>query len=135
MGRALRGVADEIGRVEAREILRWVQWAFTREPWSESGVGRMVESIAITGVMRREAPATHPAIPALVRKPKLLAEPAVDDDAPTYEDAPPTIPVPRVDSTQLVPRVRSRILMLIVLVLGGLIAYGAWTMLLGTVST
>jgi serine/threonine-protein kinase len=116
MGRALRGVAEEIGRVDAREVLRWVEWAFTREPWSESGVGRLLQTLEHTRMKvpepadKREAPATLPAIPALVRKPKLKEAPAdeTDEDAPTFDSAPPTTPTPRVDSTQLVPRLVSR---------------------------
>lgn len=115
MGRALRGVAEEIGRVDTREVLRWVEWAFTREPWSESGVGRLLQTLEHTRMKqpaaepKREAPATLPAIPALVRKPK-LKEPAKDpeEEIPTFDSAPPTMPAPRVDSTQMIPRLVSR---------------------------
>ena len=133
MGRALRGVAEQIGRVDAREVLRWVQWAFTREPWSESGVGRLLATLEHTRMKvepdkpdaRREAPATLPAIPALVRKPKLVEAPAddADENAPTFDSAPPTTPTPRVDSTQLVPRLVSRPgLWVAVLLVAGLLA-------------
>lgn len=107
MGRALRGVAEEIGRVDGQEILRWVQWAFTREPWSESGIGRILDTLEVSRATvaptrEREAPATVPIIPALVRKPKLLVEPLVEDeDAPTYEDVPPTVAFAKPEHTQL----------------------------------
>lgn len=76
LGRALRGVAKEIGRVDAREIRRWVEWAFTREPWSESVVGRVLDTLdgdraAVLASRDRDAPPTIPARPALFRTPKL----------------------------------------------------------------
>lgn len=104
MGRALRAVADEIGRVDGKEILRWVQWAFSREPWSESGLGRILDMLEVTAPKEpvREAPPTLPAIPALVRKPKLLVPPppVEDEDAPTYDDAPPTEAFAKPENTQ-----------------------------------
>ena len=112
MRRALCGVADEIGRIDGRELRRWVAWAFTREPWSESGVGRLVEGLEHTRA-KVAAPAprstedvTRPAVALLRRAPVLKEAPAVDEDAPTYEDAPPTTPVPRREDTQLLGRRR-----------------------------
>ncbi|MEO7093551.1 MAG: protein kinase, partial [Polyangiales bacterium] len=135
MGRALRGVADEIGRVDAREILRWVEWAFTREPWSESGVGRILDTLEVTranvpAVREREAPATIPAIPALLRKPKFKEPPAEDEDAPTYEDAPATEAFTKPENTQLTKRAQAtwtRILLVMLMLLGAIVAYGRWS--------
>ncbi|MBA3458392.1 MAG: serine/threonine protein kinase, partial [Deltaproteobacteria bacterium] len=64
MGRALRGVADEIGRVDAREIRRWVEWAFTREPWSESGVGAMLAGLEHTRMKQVSSSTAPPPVPA-----------------------------------------------------------------------
>lgn len=126
MGKALRAVAEDLGRVDARETRRWVEWAFTREPWSESGVGRMLETMAQTRV--RQAPPTVPAIPALMRKPVLKEAPAIDDEAPTYEDAPPTEPVRRRDLTQLVQRgTQHRGVWAVLVVLLLLAATAVWT--------
>jgi serine/threonine protein kinase len=131
MGRALRAVADEIGRVSAPEILRWVQWAFTREPWSESGVGRILATLE-TERPERTAPPTVPAIPALMRKPKFKVPPALteDEDAPTYEDAPPTEAFTKPEHTQLTKRARARwtkILIAMLPLLAMLVAYAVWT--------
>jgi hypothetical protein len=119
MGRALRAVAEEVGRVDPKELLRWVQWAFTREPWSESGVGRILATLEserpsgarIPAAREREAPPTLPAIPA------------------TYEDAPPTMAVSKSENTQLTKRAQARwtrILVVMLAMLGALVAYAAW---------
>ncbi len=134
MGRALRGVADEIGRVDATEMLRWVQWAFTRDPWSESGVGRILDTLEVTRgniPSQREAPPTLPAIPALMRKPKFKEPPpAEDEDAPTYEDAPPTTGFSKPEHTQLTKRAQAqwtKILVTMLVLVAALAAYGAWS--------
>ncbi len=140
MGRALRGVAEEIGRVDAKEILRWVGWAFTREPWSESGVGRILDTLEsdrasaahVPSAREREAPATLPAIPALMRKPKFKEPPAPteDDDAPTYEEVPPTEAFARPENTQLTRRAQARwtkILVVMLTMLSALVAYGRYS--------
>ena len=139
MGRALRGVAEEIGRIDAKELLRWVQWAFTREPWSESGVGRILDTLEgeasganVPAAREREAPPTKPAIPALMRKPKFKEPPpppAEDEDAPTYDDAPPTEAFSKSEHTQLTKRAQARwtrILFVMLAMLGALVAYAAW---------
>ena len=136
MGRALRGVAEEIGRVDSKELLRWVQWAFTREPWSESGVGRILDTLEVTranvpAVREREAPPTMPAIPALMRKPKFKEPPpAEDENAPTYEDAPPTEASSKSERTQLTKRAQARwtkVLAAMLMVLAAMVAYGRWS--------
>jgi hypothetical protein len=144
MGCALRSVANEIGRVDAREIRRWVEWAFTREPWSESGVGGILIGLEPTHMnqlapsaappvvpAKREAPPTMPAIPAaLLRAPRLKTAPVLDEDAPTFEDAPPTMPTPRQDSTQMVPRLvggHAAWVFVVLLVLAGVFAAVAVT--------
>ena len=104
MGKALRAVADEIGRVDARETKRWVEWAFTREPWSESGVGKLVDTLAFTHVKpvpeRSTAKVTRQAIP--------LPAPLFDEEALTYDQAPPTVPTPRLDPTKVPTKVERK---------------------------
>ena len=144
MGRALRGVAEEIGRVDAKEMLRWVQWAFTREPWSESGVGRILATLEserpsaahIPAAREREAPPTLPAIPARMRKSKLVVPlppppPTEEEDAPTYDDAPPTEAFSKPEHTELTHRAPARWAKVLIVMLGLLAALAACGALAG----
>lgn len=130
MGRALRGVQAEIGGVSPSELRRWVQWAFTREPWSESGVGKILATLE-SERPERAAPPTVPAIPALMRKPKFKVPPALteDEDAPTYEDVPPTEAFVKPEHTQLTKRSQSRWTKLLLLALVLTSALGAYVLL------
>ncbi len=153
MGKALRAVAEEIGRVDARETKRWVEWAFTREPWSESSVGKLVDTLAFTRVDRIPQKPTSPSAPTsasstgqVTRQAIPLPAPLFDEEAPTFDQAPPTIPTPRLDPTKLerkskppakrlentqrVPRgavVQSRGVWIMIALIGMLLALAAWT--------
>ncbi|CAN5791101.1 hypothetical protein BH11MYX3_BH11MYX3_08110 [soil metagenome] len=147
MGTALRAVAEEVGRVDARETKRWVEWAFTREPWSESGVGKIVDTLAFTRVNAvPQAPNDVSSTSRVTRQAIPLPAPMFDEEAPTYDQAPPTVPTPRLDptvgqrksmpparrleNTQRVPRgalVQRRAAWMMLALLGMLFALAAWT--------
>jgi serine/threonine protein kinase len=54
MRAALAGAAAEIGSADAATIREWVRWAFTREPWRDSIVVRMVETLESTRASRHQ---------------------------------------------------------------------------------
>ena len=64
MREALRGAARAIGTASGTEIREWVQWAFTREPWRDSIVVRLVETLEPTRASRPRLLAAVLQIPA-----------------------------------------------------------------------
>lgn len=50
MRTALQNVARQLGKpVTGRELLTWIEWAFTREPWRDSFVGKIVDRFDTSG--------------------------------------------------------------------------------------
>ena len=80
---ALANAAREVGSASGRQIHDWIEWAFTREPWRDSLVVRLVDKLETT---RAGAP--------LARAPsRVIVEPPLErhDPTPTYREPPPMI--------------------------------------------
>lgn len=87
MRTALSNVARQLGKpVTGKELLTWIEWAFTREPWHDSFVGKIVDRFDTSGSfvsntmhlssdeleVVEESPATNPI--RRVRQSALLAD-------------------------------------------------------------
>jgi len=84
MRTALVQAARQIGPASGKQIRDWVEWAFTREPWRDSLVERLVDKLETT------RPRHGRPIP---RESKVIIEPELVPRAatPTYREPPPLL--------------------------------------------
>jgi len=84
MRNALVQAARQIGPASGKQIRDWVEWAFTREPWRDSIVERLVDKLEVTRA-RHARPVSRPS--------KVIVEPELPPRAatPTYREPPPMI--------------------------------------------
>ncbi len=80
LGVALGGVARDLGgRLSSRELIQWVEWAFSRQPWGENTVAGVIDDLVVSERSDRIARGTgcNDALPA---PPTRQAVPRVDTD-------------------------------------------------------
>ncbi len=84
MRTALSNVARQLGKpVTGKELLTWIEWAFTREPWRDSFVGKIVDRFDTSGSISSNTMALSA------------------DELEVVDEAPATTPVRRVKQAAL----------------------------------
>ena len=131
---ALEGVANDLGgRPRGKEIVAWVEWAFSREPWRDGSVVRILDELV--GELPETRASTAFEAPTVASPRFSLSDLAADASAARAVRGDPTILDPRPPIGEAIARREpsSVGVWVVVLVLAALLAAAVWTERLGAV--